>query len=257
MIVVVDERESVGSAYIALLEREGVCGSYFDYGAFREWIATANDAEISTVEAFLLGDAEMRVREGQDIRKRADAPVFALLDSKNLSDTLDLFDAGFDDVLTKPVHPREILARARSFRGRIERSGDQHDDAEIIMLSDGRDPIVGGEPLTLPRRERRILECLLQRRTSWCSKAHIFGWVYGALNDGFDESVVESHICRLRRRLRMRLGYDAIVSQRYLGYRIELRNAAGGQPRQAPRGASPVQMSADKLCAMELAGGGW
>ena len=35
-----------------------------------------------------------------------------------------------------------------------------------------------------------------------------------------DETVIESHISRLRKRLRERLGRDTIASQRHLGYRL-------------------------------------
>ena len=37
-----------------------------------------------------------------------------------------------------------------------------------------------------------------------------------------EENVVESHISKLRKKLRERLGYDPIDSKRFLGYRLEL-----------------------------------
>ena len=38
-----------------------------------------------------------------------------------------------------------------------------------------------------------------------------------------DESIVESHISKLRRKLRELIGYDPIDSKRFLGYLFELR----------------------------------
>ena len=45
------------------------------------------------------------------IRSRSTAPMIALSESRNLDGTLDLFAAGVDDVVAKPVHVKEILAR--------------------------------------------------------------------------------------------------------------------------------------------------
>ncbi len=88
------------------------------------------------------------------------------------------------------------------------------------MFSDGRDPEIDGEPLPLPRRERRILEYLIANKGRRVTKSQIFNFVYGLFDDGIDENVIESHISKLRKRLRQRLGTDPIDSQRFLGYRL-------------------------------------
>ena len=115
-------------------------------------------------------------------------------DAKSLEETLDLFAAGVDDVVRKPVHVR--------------------------VFYDGRDPEVAGEVLALPRRERRILEYLVNNKGCRVTKTQIFNYVYGLFSEDIDENVVESHISKLRKRLRHRLGYDPIDSQRFLGYRL-------------------------------------
>ena len=53
------------------------------------------------------------------------------------------------------------------------------------------------------------------------SKAQIFNSIYGIFDENVEESVVESHISKLRKKLRVRLGYDPINSVRYLGYRLD------------------------------------
>jgi DNA-binding response OmpR family regulator len=52
------------------------------------------------------------------------------------------------------------------------------------------------------------------------TKSQIFNSVYGLFDQEIDENVIESHISKLRRRLRGRLGYDPIDSKRHLGYRL-------------------------------------
>ena len=39
-------------------------------------------------------------------------------------------------------------------------------------------------------------------------------------NEDVEENVIESHISKLRKKLRNALGYDPIDSKRYLGYRL-------------------------------------
>jgi DNA-binding response OmpR family regulator len=154
------------------------------------------------------------------IRGRSDAPVIAMNDNKSLDETLDLFAAGVDDVVRKPVHVREILARIKAIRARVHSAGEGTLVGQLRVFSDGRDPEVKGEVLPLPRRERRILEYLVNNKDCRVSKTQIYNYVYGLFSDDIDENVVESHISKLRKRLRHRLGYDPIDSQRYLGYRL-------------------------------------
>ena len=45
--------------------------------------------------------------------------------------------------------------------------------------------------------------------------------VYGLFDVDVEESVVESHISKLRKKLRMRLGYDPVDSMRFLGYMMK------------------------------------
>ena len=91
---------------------------------------------------------------------------------------------------------------------------------DLRVFSDGRDPEVRGEVLPLPRRERRILEYLVNNTGCRVTKTQIFNSVYGLFSEDIDENVIESHISKLRKRLRHRLGHDPIDSQRYLGYRL-------------------------------------
>jgi DNA-binding response OmpR family regulator len=89
---------------------------------------------------------------------------------------------------------------------------------EMRIYFDGRDPEVKGLALPLPRRERRILEYLVVNQSKRVTKAQIFNAIYGLFDEEVEEDVVESHISKLRKKLRHRLGYDPIDSKRYLGY---------------------------------------
>ena len=219
MIVIVDNRNIVTDGYSSGFEREGVASIGIQPQEFYGWVSSISENDIDAVDAFLLGNCEQRTCYPGLIRKRCETtPVIALNDTSSLEQTLDLFAAGVDDVLRKPVHVKEILVRAAAIRRRTGEVKDMQPEDDIRIFFDGRAPQVGGEILELPRRERRILEYLAKNRERRVSRAQIYNAVYGFLNEDVEETVVESHISKLRKKLKLRLGYDPINSKRYLGY---------------------------------------
>ncbi|WEX08322.1 response regulator transcription factor [Chelativorans sp. AA-79] len=221
MIVVVDERELVTEGYTSLFNREGVATAGFRPPEFDEWVGTAADDDLRSVQAFLLGQCRTPESPARRIRDRTRAPVIALSEQNSLEDTLRLFESGVDDVVRKPVHVLEILARISAISRRAQQQRQNFAQfGRLRIFADGRDPEIDGEAMPLPRRERRILEYLANNASRRVTKTQIFNAIYGIFDEDVEENVVESHISKLRKKLRGRLGFDPIDSKRYLGYRL-------------------------------------
>jgi two-component system, OmpR family, flagellar system response regulator FtcR len=222
MIVIVDDRNLVTDAFRSSFDREGIPAAGFSAGDFEGWVEAAASEDVMAINAFLIGQCNRPDLLARVIKRRSAAAVIAMKDHKTLANTLELFAFGVDDVISKPCHVREILARieAISRRASLERDRAADASAAIRIFRDGRDPIVCDEPLSLPRRELRILEFLVTNQSRRVTKSQIFNSVYGLFDQEIDENVIESHISKLRRRLRSRLGYDPIDSKRHLGYRL-------------------------------------
>ncbi len=220
MYVVVDERPDVTAAYGASLRGEGVASLGFQPAEFGDWFSAVAVDDIHAVETYLLGDFEHRTAFPQMIRNRSQAPIIALAEFRSLDTTLELFTAGIDDVVRKPVHVREIMARADAIWRRINHMHRRIASGRLKVFFDGRDVEIDGEPLALPRRERRILEFLVKNAHRRVTKSQIFNAVYGIFEDKVDEVVVEGHVSKLRKKLRLRLGSDVIEAKRYLGYQF-------------------------------------
>lgn len=218
MIIFVEAREQVVSAFRTQFDREGIVLVGFAPSEFEAWLAGATKAELSGVECYLIGDTIERARLVRAVRSRSRMPTVALSDHSTLEKTLDLFACGVDDVVRKPVHVREILARIRAIHRRSEPRAESAMAGQIRVFFDGRDPEVGGDAFPLPRRERRILEFLASHRGRRVTKAQIFHSIYGLFDDDVEENVIESHVSKLRKKLRDRIGYDPIDSKRFLGY---------------------------------------
>jgi two-component system, OmpR family, flagellar system response regulator FtcR len=220
MILIVDERGDVMDGYASCFDREGIPASAINPADFGRWIQTASEADLQSVDAILIGCIEQRIPMSRAVKMRSRAALIAMNDQRSLDETLELFAAGVDDVVRKPVHVREILARVAAIRRRQPDDSRGAGSGSIRVFFDGRDPEVAGDTLRLPRRERRILEFLVSKRGRRATKAQIFNAVYGLFNEAIDDTIIESHVSKLRKRLRHRLGYDPIDSQRYLGYCI-------------------------------------
>jgi two-component system, OmpR family, flagellar system response regulator FtcR len=223
MIIIVDERREVSDAYRSSFGREGVSTASFTPSDFDGWFHSTSGPDLAAVEAFVLGDFDRRETFARAIKVRSEIPAIALNDAAGLDGILKLFAAGIDDVVRKPVHAREIIARIGAIRRRVATPSRSIEIGGLQIHGDGRDPEVNGQVLMLPRRERRILEYLAANRSRRVSRAQIFNSVYGLFDEDVEESVVESHISKLRKKLRQVLAYDPIDTKRYLGYQLVRR----------------------------------
>jgi two-component system, OmpR family, flagellar system response regulator FtcR len=221
MIVVVDQRNDVSEAYKSAISREGYSAAAFGPLEFEGWFHSLTEEDIGAVDAVVLGDFDHRIEMTRSVKRRFQVPTIALNDIPALEMTLRLFEAGADDVVRKPVHVREILARIALIRRRSKTEENalwSHDG--LVVFGGGRSPMINGAEFQVPRRELRILEHLAANRGRRSTRAQIFAAVYGIFDERVEECVVESHISKLRKKLRMELGHDPIDMQRYLGYQL-------------------------------------
>jgi DNA-binding response OmpR family regulator len=116
MIIILEERAVVGQGYVSCFDREGVSAVAFRQAEFMDWLGAADTADARAIEAVLVGAGRDRLDLPRRLRTRLGAAIIGLSDERSLGETLELFEAGVDDVVTKPVHVREILARIAVIR---------------------------------------------------------------------------------------------------------------------------------------------
>jgi len=242
MYVVIDDRSEVTGGYTATLSGEGIAAVGFRPIEFLEWFRSIAERDVDAIQSYVLGEFEGCLNWPGFIRNRSSAPIIALSEVRSLERTLELFAAGVDDVVRKPVHVKEIVARTNAVWRRVNRLPVHFADSRMRIYFDGRDIEIDGESMPLPRRERRILEFLVKNAHRRVTKTQIFNAVYGIFEDEVDEVVVEGHISKLRRKLRLRLGRDVIDAKRYLGYQF-LGDAI--QVESEPRDGDEAESSSD------------
>ena len=235
MIIFVENRQLVVDGYKRRLSQAGECLMQVTGGDLVDWLMSIGNAEISAIEAVLIGECDDAIKVVGAIRSRLDCPVLAMLDNRSLEMLTAFFQHGADDVVVKPVHCDELRMRIAAIKKRIlagaasDRVAVEDDERgwqPISLFFDGNDPLHKDEPLVLPRRERRILEYLASINGRRATKSQIFCAIYGLLDDQIEENVIESHISKLRKKLKELLGCDPIDSKRYLGYRLDPKYVA-------------------------------
>ncbi|HWJ87342.1 MAG TPA: response regulator transcription factor [Pelagibacterium sp.] len=147
-------------------------------------------------------------------------PVMVLSAYGSTQQRIEGLDVGADDYLAKPFSIDELIARIRALRRRPVAMIDQ-----LVSLGDltydvaNREASVRGSVLGLPRRERLVLEALIQRAGRSVTRAVLEESVFG-FDDEIASNSLDAHISRLRRKLTEAGAGVEIHTIRGIGYLI-------------------------------------
>ena len=163
---------------------------------------------------------------GVDLAKRlrrdqhtADLPIIMLTARGEEADKLKSFDAGIDDYVTKPLSPRELVARVRALlrrsgapEGGIIEHGAMRLDLNAHHLS------INGNSVTLGPTEFRLLEHFMTNPGRAFDRSTLLDRVWGR-SVYVEERTVDVHILRLRKVLQPHGLQHVVQTVRGVGYR--------------------------------------
>ncbi len=197
-----------------------------DDGHAVDWAQNLSFAEAcinTTSYNLILLDLMLPDGHGLDFLKKlraagASTPVIILTALDQVSDRIAGLNAGADDYLIKPFDLSELSARvaavARRYSGNpnpLLQLGDLAIDLSTHSIS--RD----GVALELTAREWALFESFLQRPGMLLSQAQLEDRLY-QFGAEIESNIIEVYISRLRKKI----GRDAIVTVRGMGYRLGL-----------------------------------
>lgn len=220
-ILVVEDEPQVAASLRDLLEREGyvvrLAGSIAEARA-------ALAAGADTIDAMLL---DWRLPDGEgidllkELRKTSELPVLMVTARVEVIDRVLGLEIGADDYVTKPVEPRELLARIKA-RLRPRKAAATPaapprviEGAGIHIDLDTREVTFEGRPIPMTRMELGLLALLLEHPGRVFSREELLNRVWGYERTPTTRTV-DTHVVQLRTKLRA----DLIESVRGIGYRL-------------------------------------
>ncbi len=227
-VLVIEDDDAIRALLRMALEDEGYAvaeASSGEAGVERMRVAPA---DLMIVDLMLGGmDGYSVIRA---VRRFSDIPVIIISARTDTYDVVAGLEAGADDYVTKPFEVKEVTARLRALRRRVERADPR--PADIVLDNDQVAPLVlspsqgllrrGDEQVHLTLTEFRVLTELAEARGQVLSRSALLRRVW---DHGFfgDERLVDVHVRRLRTKIERDPANPCIVvTVRGLGYRAEL-----------------------------------
>jgi DNA-binding response OmpR family regulator len=199
-VLLVDDEEGIVSIVRAYLERDA-------YVVRWARTAAAALAELEREEPHVvILDIGLPDGDGFDlcrrIRARSSVPIIMLTARDEESDRVAGLELGADDYLTKPFSPRELVARVKALRRRIEAPppGERLALGDVVVHPGAREVLVAGEPVELRTRELDLLIYLLENKGIVLTRDRLLEQVWGLAYPGGTRTV-DAHVAQLRSKL--------------------------------------------------------
>lgn len=220
-ILLVEDDELLGDGLRRGLEQAGYTVSWLTDG--EEASHTLKDLVLNLEEIDLIVlDIGLPRRSGLDILRELRAknnktPVLILTARDGVQDRITGLDLGADDYLTKPFDLDELCARLRALQRRLaSRASPTLNYGPLTLDPKGHTVTLNGNPLSIPRREFKILQKLLENVGQVLTRDALAQTIYG-WDDEVDSNTIEVHIHNLRKKL----GGEFIRTIRGIGYMAE------------------------------------
>jgi two-component system response regulator CpxR len=144
----------------------------------------------------------------RNLRNRTNAPILVLTEAGNEVDRIMCLEIGGDDIMEKPAHPQEVVARLRAIRRRMDGRGTLSANPTRLELTVGdvkldRNSWVVScleRIVSLTVLEFNIMALLLERHDRVVPRSELFQIVFDRPYDPCDRSI-DVHICNLRAKL--------------------------------------------------------
>lgn len=142
----------------------------------------------------------------RSLRQRSVVPILMLTARGQEIDRVLGLELGADDYLIKPFSTRELVARLRALRRRVQLDQVPQEEktrlsaGPVLLQLDTRQAFVNGQEVTLRYKEFELLSLLVSRASKVVSRADLFDQVWGTDWLG-DTRTLDVHIRWLREKV--------------------------------------------------------
>lgn len=155
--------------------------------------------------------------------KQYEIPVIMLTAKGQIEDKQKGFEQGIDDYIVKPFETKELLFRVNAILRRYKKANQTKCIVGNVMLdTNSWELTIENKQYIWPMRELEILEYLLQRPNRNVSRWDLIDEIWGDRLDQ-PEFALNTHINRIRERLKNAKATIEIVTIRGFGYLLEVK----------------------------------
>jgi DNA-binding response OmpR family regulator len=214
-VLLVEDDRMIAQGLQTALRQDGYAVDWMQDGTHADEALRTAKFDLVLLDLGLPGRDGLEVLQG--LRRRGDAtPVIILTARDDVSNRISGLDAGADDYIVKPFDLDELGARMRSVLRRAAGRGDPCIEHRGIRLNPVSHTVERNKvPVHLSAHEFAVLEALMQRPGAVLSRAQLEDRLYG-WQDSVESNAIEVYVHGLRRKL----GADAILTLRGVGYYI-------------------------------------
>lgn len=219
-VLVVEDAVEVRELYAGCLEAVGFRVLHAGDAATLAKVLAGNSLDLVLLDIELPDGNGLELARRMRIRDRAGL-IFVTAHTDNEDRIAALEDAG-DDYITKPVEPRELVARVRNLLRRRS-SGDTHVRFDGWTLDLVRRALFrpDGSFLPLTAGEFNILAALAMMQPNPVNREYLLDVISSRDRANVSEHTVDMLVMRLRRKMRQDNGRDApIRTVRGVGYAL-------------------------------------
>lgn len=224
-VLVVDDEDKIRQVIGIYLKNEGyIVGEAVD-GA--EALKKFKDEPWNLVVLDVMMSKMDGVMVCQEIRKTSKVPIIMLTAKNEEVDRILGLEFGADDYMGKPFSPRELVARIKAIMRRVGDGGNKEDNLlkfpgiRINLIT--REVFIKDKPITLTPKEFDLLSLLARSPGRSYSREQLLEEVWGFDYFG-DLRTVDTHINRLRDKLRISDAHSYIATVWGVGYKFEVNH---------------------------------
>ncbi|MGC3964906.1 MAG: response regulator transcription factor [Rhodocyclaceae bacterium] len=221
-ILLIEDSAELALWLVSLLREQGFEVDHVADGAAADTLLRQTHFEVVLLDLNIPGltgkGVLRRLRERGD-----DVPLIVLTASDSLDQKVQCLEIGADDYVVKPVESRELVARIKAIvRRRLPGKSNDIACGDLRYDLNTRQFSLAGQTLSLPPRERTLLEAMMLKVGTTVPKQALIDCLFGMGDDSASADAIDLYIHRLRRKLEH--SQAAIITLRGVGYLLRMRD---------------------------------